>query len=391
MDELFYDNRIAGLIKKFLQDEITEAENQELEAWIASSEQAKEIFEELTSEEKLPGEVSHYAESRKRILEKIHAAEPETRAVVEMGSGFKWRPWLAAAVVVGLAVMGYWLVIKNTVESPTIIVKQDSTLNDIAPGKDGAILVLADGRKIVLEDAKDGNIANNVTKQGSKITYANAKGAEVEYHLMKTPRGRTFHLELADGSVVWLNAASSIYYPTSFGSERRVEVTGEAYFEVAKDASKKFIVVTKNVTTEVLGTSFDVNTYEDEADAKVTLLEGSILLKTASKSVKLKPGQQGMVDPQASSKEIQVANNVDVEQVMAWKNGMFKFQRTPVREMMRQIARWYDVEVEFEGDIKENPVSGIIPRHYTASEALEALKIAGYNFRIEQKKIIVMP
>lgn len=390
MDELFYDSRIAGLIIQFLQEDISESEHQELQAWINSSPRAKEIFEELTSEEKLPDELAHFAESRKRVLAKIHAAEPETRVVVEMNRGFRWKPWLAAAVVIGLAVTGYWLAMKNTTETGMTIVKQDSALNDVAPGKDGAILTLSDGRKIVLEDTKDGDITNNVRKQGSKLVYANTNGSEVEYHLMTTPKGRTYRVDLSDGSVAYLNAASSLYYPQQFGNERRVEITGEVYFEVAKDASRKFIVVTKDVTTEVFGTSFNVNTYDDERESKVTLLEGSVQLKTASKSTMLRPGEQGSVLKQSATNEIKISSKVNVEQVMAWKNGLFKFQSTPMQEMMRQIARWYDVEVVYANDIKDDPVSGTIERNTNASTALAMLEYMGYKFKIEGKKVTVM-
>lgn len=330
------------------------------------------------------------------MLGKIHAAEPETKVVVEMGSGFRWRPWVAAAVVLGLAITGYWLVINNRSENHQLVIEEKPALNDVAPGRDGAILTLADGTKIVLDDKKDGAIAQNATKEGGRIVYSasSAEGSDLQYHLMTTPKGRTYHVQLSDGSVVWLNAASSLYYPTVFDkNERRVEVTGEAYFEVAKDPSRKFIVVAKNLSTEVLGTSFNVNTYEDEADAKVTLLEGRIQLKTSASSVVLKPGQQASVSLQpALSNDIKVRPDADIEQVMAWKNGLFKFQSTPLEEMMKQIARWYDVEISFESSVKkDDTISGTMNRHANASETLAILTTAGYNFRIEGKKITVMP
>ena len=189
---------------------------------------------------------------------------------------------------------------------------------------------------------------------------------------------------------MYLNAASSLYYPIVFGNdERRVKVTGEAYFEVAKDASRKFLVVGPDgITTEVLGTSFNINTYQDEPNVKVTLLEGSIRVNKEKSSVILKPGQQASVVNNSASIPVATA---DVEQVMAWKNGLFKFQSTPMEEIMRQVSRWYDVEVVIEGNIKDDPISGTMQRNWNASEALEAIRLMGYKFKIEGKKITVTP
>lgn len=395
MNDLFFDNRIAGLILKFLQEDISEAEYQELQAWAGSSDRAREIFDELTSEEKLPVELAQYAGVRERVLAKIHAAEPETRTVVQMNSGFRWKPWLAAAVVVGLAITGYFLLIDKKVDEP-VVVKVDAVTNDVAPGKDGAILKLANGDSIIIDDLKDGEVVKlgdiSVVKEGGRLIYKGSQSgsSDLGYNTTTTPKGRTYRVELADGSVAWLNAASSLYYPVVFGKdERRVELTGEAYFEVTRDISRKFVVVGPDgTTTEVLGTSFDINTYQDEPSVKVTLLEGSIRVNKEKSSVILKPGQQASVSGQSQSIPVK---NADVGQVMAWKNGEFKFQSTPMEEMMRQISRWYDVEVVYEGDIKADPVSGTMKREWTASQTLDVLKWMGYKFRIEGKKITVTP
>lgn len=399
MKDLFIDNRIAGLILKFLQEDISEAEYQELQAWAGTSDRAGEIFDELTSEEKLPVELAHYAGVRERVLAKIHAAEPETRTVVQMNSGFRWKPWLAAAVVVGLAIAGYFLMIDKKVDEP-VVVKVDAETNDVAPGKDGAILKLADGRTIEIDELKDGEVVRlgevSVVKEGGKLIYKSSQSGNsaLEYNSMSTKNGMTYRVELSDGSVAWLNAASSLYYPVVFGNEeRRVEVTGEAYFEIIKDVKRPFVVVTPEMTTEVLGTSFNINTYADEPTKRVTLLEGSIRVNnSSSKSVILKPGQQASISNKSQSSQSIPVQTADVDQVMAWKNGLFKFQGAPMEEMMRQIARWYDVEVVFEGGIKkDDPVTGTINRNTNASEALEMLTFMGYKFKIEGKKITVTP
>lgn len=395
MNEFFSESRIPGLIIKFLQDEITEAEHQELQAWVSATERNKEIFDELTSEEKLPEELANFIDVRERGFAKINEADPETRVVVEMKKGFNWRPWLTAAVVTGLAIGGYLLFQNKATEQPAVV-EQKPVTNDVAPGKDGAILKLPD-TTIILDDLKDGEIVKQgdviVTKEGGKIIYKPSQpgSSELVYNTMTTPKGRTYRVELSDGSVAWLNAASSIHYPIVFGNdERRVEITGEVAFEVAKDVSKKFIVVAEGASTEVLGTSFNFNSYKDEAEIKITLLEGSVKVNnSSSKSVMLKPGQQAAV---SSTKEAAIpVQQADVEQVMAWKNGLFKFQSTPMQEMMRQIARWYDVEVVYEGAIKDDPVTGTMPRNTNASEALSMLEYLGYKFKIEGKKITVRP
>jgi ferric-dicitrate binding protein FerR (iron transport regulator) len=195
---------------------------------------------------------------------------------------------------------------------------------------------------------------------------------------------------LADGSRVWLNAGSSIKYPVAFISkERKVEITGEAYFEVAHNASKPFIVTKGETSITVLGTHFNVNTYDDEDALRITLLEGSVAVKRESSNVKLKPGEQAVLS--ATSHSLLTTGSVDTDAVMAWKNGFFQFNNTPIDVIMRQVEKWYDVDVVYNGSIKQT-FNGKIPRTVNASDLFKILESTGWvHFKIEGKKVMVTP
>jgi len=277
--------------------------------------------------------------------------------------------------------------------------------NDVAPGGNKAILTLADGSKIVLDSAKSGQLAREanatITKTADgKIVYdADEKlGDRLLFNTMVTPRGGQYQLTLPDGSQVWLNAESSITYPTAFtGNERKVSVTGEAYFEVAKNKSKPFRVDIGDATIEVLGTHFNVNTYKEEPTKNITLLEGSVRLTshfsplTSHNSVHtliLKPGQQG----QLTDRGLFLAANPDLDQVMAWKNGRFKFGAgMQIEEIFRQISRWYDVDITYEGKIT-GTIGGSLSRQVNISKVLELMQSTGtISYRIEGKRVVVSP
>ncbi|HJU45510.1 MAG TPA: FecR domain-containing protein [Chitinophagaceae bacterium] len=237
--------------------------------------------------------------------------------------------------------------------------------NDVAPGGNKATLTLADGRTIVLDSTQNGTIATQggssiIKLSNGQIRY-DLKGlsqGSVSWNTLSTPRGGTYQITLPDGSKVWLNAESSITYPVAFtGNERRVElVDGEAYFEVAKDSKRPFIVsVDDNMEVEVLGTHFNVNAYEDEEVIKTTLVEGKVKVNKSNKSnesLLLIPGQQAKVN--IENETITVINDVDTEEAIAWKEGLFYFEDDDIKTVMRQLARWYDVEVEYEGKVPDS-------------------------------------
>lgn len=262
--------------------------------------------------------------------------------------------------------------------------------NDIGAGSNKAILTLADGKQIVLTDAKNGALANEddalikKTADGH-LVYEGAAGSKSAalYNNIATPRGGQYTVMLSDGTKVILNAASSLKYPTVFkGTNRTVELTGEGYFEVAHNKSKPFKVISKGQEVEVLGTHFNINSYLDEPDVKTTLVEGSVNVN----GIVIKPNQQAVL---TVSNQI-VVKQIDAADAVAWKDGLFKFDHTDLKTLMRQIARWYDVDVVYEGNVKEEQFYGKIERSYTLSEVLMVLERGNVHFRIEGKKIIVM-
>ncbi|NOW94990.1 FecR family protein [Mucilaginibacter sp. SG564] len=269
------------------------------------------------------------------------------------------------------------------------------TKTDILPGGNKATLTLANGKVVVLNDAGKGTVAResgvNITKNAQgEITYlaerTDTQDGQAKYNTTSTPRGGQWHLTLADGTHVWLNAASAIRYPTAFsGKSREVELDGEAYFEVAHNASMPFKVISKGQTVEVLGTHFNINSYPDEPSIKTTLLEGKVKVYSNESAYKiLLPGQE------ASNSNSQISvTDADTEAALAWKNNRFQFTGSDIKGLMRQFARWYDVDVQYQGDIPEHEFTGRISRNVRASDVFEILKKYQLNFKIEGKKVTV--
>ncbi|WP_438940080.1 FecR family protein, partial [Chitinophaga hostae] len=240
--------------------------------------------------------------------------------------------------------------------------------------------------------ARQGNV--NILKLDSgRLAYSAAASKTVDaptFNILTTPRGGQFRVILPDGSRVWLNAASSIRFPTTFiGKERRVELSGEAYFEVEEDNNMPFIVgLNGEGQVLVLGTHFNINAYNDEGLQKTTLLEGAVLVTAGGHRQMLRPGEQAQVQPANASAGITV-RQTDVEEVLAWKNGYFQFNQADLRAVMRQLARWYDVEISYEGSVPESKFWGDISREANITDVLKVLEKSGVHFRLEGKKIIV--
>jgi hypothetical protein len=297
----------------------------------------------------------------------------------------KW--WWAAASVVILLSIGAYLFMGNN-KPPTVA----ATTQPIAPGKSGAILTLDNGVEVILDSVANGVVAiqhgaEAMIENGQlKYRSSGSNSTVVAYNTMSTPKGREYRLTLPDGTQVWLNAASSIRYPTVFtGNERKVEITGEAYFEVAKNATKPFYVLAnKKATIQVLGTHFNVNAYDNETSLSTTLLEGAVKVN----GTLIKPGQQVQIDKEGASN---VRNDIDTDKVMAWKNGYFNFEGAGIEEIMRQIARWYDIEVIFEGAKPKVEFEGKMTRDVSLDGLIVLLKKAGIHLRLEDRKLIVLP
>ena len=279
---------------------------------------------------------------------------------------------------------------------------------DVLPGKEGAILTLSNGQTIVLEGLGDGIVTNqngaSVVMEKNTLIYDDEESLqpdEVAYNMVSTQRGRQFSIILSDGTKVWLNSASSLRYPSVFkGKERNVQIAGEAYFEVARNEEKPFKVkVNQQASVEVLGTSFNISAYSDDNTSNTTLIEGRVKVyysdPTHQKSVVLNPGQQAKVlqSPSgnaSSTSSIQVTE-VDLSQVTAWKNGLFNFNEKKLKEVMKQLSRWYDIDVVYEDDVADIEFWGETSRNLNLSEVLHLLKKSGVNFRIEQnRKLIVL-
>lgn len=299
----------------------------------------------------------------------------------------KW--WWAAASVLLLLAIGTYLWFTNHTNTEPVLA---ANTQPIEAGRSGAILTLDNGVHVQLDSVPNGVIATQngaeaVIRDG-QLTYqstGNNSGA-VAYNTMFTPNGREFRLVLPDGTQVWLNAASSIRYPTVFaGKERRVEITGEAYFEVAKKAGMPFIVsASKKAEILVLGTSFNVNAYENETSLNTTLIEGAVKVNGAI----IKPGQQAQV---VSAGSPRIISGIDTDKVMAWKNGFFNFEGASVGEIMRQVARWYDIEVVYEKSQPHVEFEGKMTKDVSLNGLMVLLEKSGIHLRLEGRKLIVLP
>ena len=381
-----------------------------------NKEQAQELFEKYklgicTPEEKLFLERWYLEESVRqpmpeapedpskeeqiiwnRILE-ILPAEPKILRLR------KWYSIAAAAAILIFLSIGLYFVVNKPVQQQ--IAGNQIHKNDIGPGGNKAILTLADGKEIVLTGARNGLLAtqrNTEIKktEDGKIIYTNDQSlsdkssANVQYNTITTPRGGQYQVTLPDGSRVFLNAASSLIYPTVFaGNERKVTLAGEAYFEVAHNSHQPFRVSSNGQTVEVLGTHFNINAYSDERLIKTTLLEGSVRVSRGQKTVVLKPGQQAQISDRDTDSDISIISDADIEEAVAWKNGLFILD-DHIQPVMRLISRWYDVDVIYDGAAPDDIFGGEVPRFQNISEVLKVLQLTKkVHFKIEGRTIIV--
>ena len=308
----------------------------------------------------------------------------------------KW--WNYAAAVLLLFLAAGYLLLNNTKKQRPVAqqppMAQQPVKQDIPAGRQGAILTLSNGQRIILDSAGNGVVTQDagvrVIRKGGELSYRGNTNA-VLYNQVVTPRGRKWELTLSDGTKVWLNAASSIRYPISFvGRERVVEVSGETYFEVAPDKNRPFrISIAGKGNIEVLGTRFNVNAYDDEDAIRTTLLEGSLKVNLSGSSTLLSPGQQAVLANRIAG--IKIITDANLDEVMAWKNGRFIFSDMDLKSIMRQLTRWYDVDVLYEGKVPEIRVGGIIHNDVYLSTVMEFLGENGVHYKTEGKKITIMP
>ncbi len=358
---------------------LTDAERVWFEQWYASFDDS---LLELTGSRHASRKALHAA-MKKRIQAAIasRARKPRQRMLFI---------WSAAAALILICSFAALYTFRR--QAP------ETQLTAIVPGKDKAVLTLADGKKILLDEAADGSLAVehgvHITKTGSgMVSYdfkqAGGSNSPEVYNTIRTPRGGQFRLTLSDGTRIWLNSDSYVRFPVNFGpNERRIEAGGELYLEVAKDPRHKFLVRTDRQTVEVLGTRFNINAYTDESEIRTTLFEGSVKLSSIRSSLILKPGQQSVL---SAEQKITIDENADPEVAAAWKNGYFMFDREDIRSAMRKIGRWYDVDVVYQGEVPDDWLGGSISRYKRVEDVLAKLQLTGQiHFKIEGRRVIVM-
>ncbi|TWF41782.1 FecR family protein [Chitinophaga polysaccharea] len=317
-----------------------------------------------------------------RVMESVKMKEP-ARPVL-------YKYWLRAAAILLplIAVAGWWYYQGNA--HPAKIAQQQL----IGTSKKKVILTLSDGTAVELDSSGNGMVARQgntlVLKQGNgQVVYqpSSDKSSEVLYNKISTPKGETFQVTLPDGSTALLNAASSIRFPIVFAkNDRNVEITGEVYFEIEKSPTP-FHVKAPGTEIQVLGTKFNVNGYTDEKSLKVTLLEGAVKVAGGKENVLLQPGQQVILAGDGAN----VNEHIDLDEVMAWKKGNFVFNSLTLPEIMRQICRWYDVEVSYEGPVSQKRFTGIVGRNDSIAEVLEFMQTAGIKYKVNNRKIVIIP
>lgn len=389
-------NRIRILLKLYADNLATPKEVEELFALLKTAEpddDLKKLFVESVIHAE--PEIVLSEESWDTIWNNIRskAFQPEIKKV----SLYSLSRNIAAAVLItAVGIAGFFIWNKKKQNIP-VAVKRSFGKSDIKPGGNKAILTLADGSTIVLDTAHNGYVANQSNTKIIKLntgllSYKNGKNIDgkVLLNTITTPRGGQYELELADGSRVWLNSSSSLIFPTVFsGRERRVELKGEGYFEVAKNALSPFHVKVNNMDVSVLGTHFNIMSYSDEENINTTLLQGKVNVTVNNVTKSLLPGKEAVLNKITNSIKINKAN---IEEAIAWKNGEFRFKNTNIKELMRQVARWYDVDVEYKTPATDQYFTASLPRMENISELLEILQLTGtIHFKIENKKIIVLP
>lgn len=372
--------RSEELLRKYLNEGCTPEEEAIVESW----------YNEISGKQKDELPEPDYMSMKQEVFNAIHIAERRNTASVQ-----KLWPRIAVATAVLLIIGAGLFVFKN--KDHKLTGQSAQMANDITPGGNKAFLTLANGNRISLTDAKNGEVAEQagikITKAADgQLVYsvsnsANENDKAKGYHTIETPNGGEYQIVLPDGTKVWLNAATLLKYPSTFARlvNRKVELLrGEAYFEVSKDKRHPFVVKSAKQEVEVLGTHFNINAYADEGKTTTSLLEGSVKIIYAGDSRLLKPGEQA----------ISTGNGIPkikggAEDAIAWRRGLFKFENADVKTVLRQLARWYDVDIVYEGNVKPYNFTGEIYRNLNLSEALIGLRFTGLKFRVENKRITV--
>jgi len=387
--------RFYTLLQYFKEDIISEEEWHELQAMIKTGRFDDQLEDDILISLDSTGKKERWTADIEQEVWKGISAKIEKDS---KRSGY--RSWMAAAAIL-LIMLSSGLIFFKSKFLPSVKTNTVSNKADILPGGNKAILTLSNGERRVLTDSTINQLVSQtggsiikaangilVYKANSLSGNSSRETGEVVMNNLTTPRGGEFQIILPDGTHVWLNAASSLKFPSSFKGKRLVELTGEAYFEVAKNKKMPFIVHTKNQEVEVLGTHFNINSYTDELATKTTLLEGSVKISVQGNQKILTPGEQSQI--YTNTKAIKVTP-VNLEEAVAWKNGYFVFNDEKLKSIMRRVCRWYDVDCQFEGKQGELSFIGVVERSKNISSLLKVLELTGnVHFKIEGRKIIVM-
>ena len=408
---------IKALLDRYLEGSASPGEQELIEQWLEDVQHSHNDWETMSHKDRAAWMASLYRDTLESIRNRpAQSQDIRTNARIFPIRRRSGRSLLqAAAVLILLAGVGIFYLLHREAKQTSSIAggSHPSVPHNVVPGSSKAVLTLADGRTITLDSTHNGIVAQqgntDISKNGEQLIYKGAAGSnpEVAYNTLATPRGGQYQLVLPDGSRVWLNAASSIRYPTAFtGEQRKVEITGEAYFEIAslpspdgKKAKWPFRVVinttqqgSKRGMIEVLGTHFNINAYDDEPDINTTLLEGSIRMTAVSPwpdapavTRQLIPGQEARLDKKG---DIRVQPG-DTEQAVAWKDGLFLMNKTDMGAVLRQLARWYDVEIVYNRGVPKGLITGDIPRNMPLAGALKVMQLSGVSLSLEGNKIIV--
>lgn len=399
-------DRLNYLLGQALQHVATAAELQELAALVredaggAVTRQVEtRLLQELPDNTAEGYDTAYWDDIATRILAADRPQGADVTTPVVPFRRFRWLPAAAAAAVL-LTVAAYWL--WKPAVPPPVTIAAAPAMKDVAPGGNKAVLTLADGTEVPLDSTGSGTLTqqgntNILQPAGGQLLYTSSGATDVlQYNTLRTPRGGQFQVTLPDGTKVWLNAASSLKYPVAFnGAVRQVELTGEAYFEVARHAAMPFKVTVRtgqqndSMEVAVLGTQFNIMAYADEAMVKTTLLEGAVKVSRNGNSRRLAPGQGAQLDKQQDLLTFQ--QTADTEEAVAWKNGLMQLEGKDIASVMRTIARWYNVDVVFKAPVAAH-FHGIIPRSVPVSQVLKMLEMTGeVHFEIRDRQIIVSP